>query len=158
MGTDWGTPTTIEYAEGSDVGYRWYAKTGAEPLFAFGHGLGYTTFAYADLHVEGGQTITATFTVTNTGERTGADVPQLYLTRAADGERMRLLGFERVELEPGGSREVSLTADRRLLGRFDGEAGQWRVDEGGYQVAVGKAADDLVLTAETEVEAGLFGR
>ena len=79
-------------------------KTGAKPLYAFGHGLNYTTFAYSDLSVEGGETITASFTVTNTGERAGADVPQLYLTDAAGDRRMRLLGFERVELQPGESR------------------------------------------------------
>jgi beta-glucosidase len=157
LGTPWGPPTTIEYQEGAEVGYRWYAKTGAEPLYAFGHGLSYTTFEYADLHVEGGQTVTATFTVTNTGERPGADVPQVYLTEAPGEERMRLLGFERVELEPGESREVSVTADRRLLARFDGEAGQWRLEGGAHKVAVGRAADDVVLTAEAELDEGLFG-
>jgi beta-glucosidase len=157
MGTPWGTPTTIEYDEGAEVGYRWFAKTGAKLLFAFGHGLSYTTFSYSDLKVEGGDTITASVTVTNTGERAGADVPQLYLTEAAGDERMRLLGFERVELESGESREVTITADRRLLARFDGEAGQWRIEEGTYGVAVGKAADALDLTAETSLTGALFG-
>jgi beta-glucosidase len=113
--TPFGTPTTIEYNEGAEVGYRWFAKTGAQPLYAFGHGLSYTTFAYADLEVEGGDTITASFTITNTGDHAGADVPQLYLTEAAGDKRIRLLGFERVELQPGASEEVTLTADRRLL-------------------------------------------
>src|SRR5262249_46759848 len=79
LGTPWGTPTTISYDEGAEVGYRWFAKTGAKPLYPFGHGLSYTSFAYSDLSIEGGETITATFTVTNTGGRAGADVPQLYL-------------------------------------------------------------------------------
>jgi beta-glucosidase len=153
MGTPWGTPTTIEYDEGAEIGYRWYAKTGAKPMYSFGHGLGYTSFEYGDLEVEGGDTVTATFTVTNTGERAGADVPQLYLTEP----RMRLLGFERVELEPGESRQVTVTADRRLLARFDGNAGQWHIDEGTYKVAVGKAADAVDLTAETALTEALFG-
>src|SRR5262249_11068042 len=51
MGTPWGTPTTIEYNEGAEVGYRWFAKTGARPMYAFGHGLSYTTFSYSDLAV-----------------------------------------------------------------------------------------------------------
>jgi beta-glucosidase len=101
FGTPWGTPTTIRYDEGAEVGYRWSAQKDIKPLYPFGHGLSYTTFAYGDLEVAGGQTITASFTVTNTGEREGADVPQVYLTRAPDQERMRLLGFERVELAPG---------------------------------------------------------
>jgi beta-glucosidase len=157
LGTPWGTPTTIDYQEGAEIGYRWYAKTAAKPLYAFGHGLSYTTFAYGDLDVEGGETITASFTVTNTGARAGADVPQLYLTDAAGDPRMRLLGFERVELEPGESREVTLKADRRLLARFDSDAGQWRIDEGTCKVALAKAADDVQLTAETSLTEALFG-
>jgi beta-glucosidase len=157
QGTPWGTPTTIEYTEGAEIGYRWFAKTGARPMYAFGHGLSYTTFAYGDLDVIGGDTVTATFTVTNTGDRAGADVPQLYLTEAAGDRRMRLLGFERVELRPGESRKVTLTADPRLVARFDSRASQWRITEGTYAVAVGKAADTLELTAQTTLNESLFG-
>jgi beta-glucosidase len=157
MGTPWGTPTTVEYHEGAEVGYRWFAETGAQPRYPFGHGLGYTTFAYSDLQVSGGDTVTATFTVTNTGDREGADVPQLYLTEAAGDERMRLLGFERVELQPGESRQVRLTADPRLLARFDGTAGQWRIAEGTHQVALARSVNDPVLTAEATLKEALFG-
>jgi beta-glucosidase len=157
LGTPWGTPTTISYDEGAEIGYRWYAKTGAKPLYAFGHGLTYTSFDYDDLAIESGETVTATFTVTNTGDRAGADVPQVYLTKAAGHERMRLLGFERVELEPGKSQRVTVAADRRLLSRFDADAGQWRIDAGTYTIAVGRAADALELTAETELAEALFG-
>ena len=90
MGTPWGTAVTIEYNEGAEVGYRWFATTGEKPLYPFGHGLSYTTFTYSDLKVDGSETITATFAVTNTGDRAGADVPQLYLTDAAGDARMRL--------------------------------------------------------------------
>jgi beta-glucosidase len=153
LGTPWGTPTTIEYAEGADVGYRWFARTGERPLYAFGHGLSYTAFAYGDLEVEGGDTVTATFTVTNAGERAGADVPQLYLT----GDRTRLLGFERVELQPGQSRTVTVTADPRLLARYDADAGQWHIAGGTHLIAVARAADDLVLTAEAGLTERRFG-
>ncbi|MFN8203007.1 MAG: glycoside hydrolase family 3 C-terminal domain-containing protein [Solirubrobacteraceae bacterium] len=158
LGTPWGTPTTIEYQEGAEIGYRWYAKTGAKPLYAFGHGLTYTSFAYSELTVEGGDTVRAAFTVTNTGDRRGADVPQLYLTEAAGEKRIRLLGFERVELEPGESQRVTVAADRRLLSRFDADAAQWRTAAGTYAVAVGRAADALELVAETELTGTLFGR
>src|SRR5262245_50713448 len=157
LGTPWGTPTTIEYNEGAEVGYRWYAKKNARPLYAFGHGLSYTSFAYRDLKVEGGETITASFTVTNTGKRDGADVPQLYLTEAAGDRRMRLLGFERVELRPGESRQVKLTVDPRLLARFDAKAGRWSIAGGTYRVALGKSAGDLELKAETPLAPRLFG-
>jgi beta-glucosidase len=155
--TPWGTPTTVRYDEGAEVGYRWYAQKGFKPLYAFGHGLSYTRFSYKNLKVSGGETITATFTVTNTGERAGADVPQVYLTGVGETRRMRLLGFERVELAPGESKQVTVTADRRLLARFDGNAGQWRISGGSYKVALGKAADALVLTAQAKMQPRLFG-
>ena len=154
LGTPWGTPVTIRYDEGAEVGYRWFARQHAQPLYAFGHGLSYTTFGFSDLATDGGDTITATFTVTNTGQRPGADVPQLYLTSAAGEERMRLIGFARVDLQPGESRQVTITADPRLLARFDGPdgvTGSWRIAEGTYKVAVGRSAQDLVLTADTPV-------
>jgi beta-glucosidase len=157
MGTPWGTPTTIEYNEGAEVGYRWFAKTGATPMYAFGHGLSYTTFDYSDLEVEGGDTVTAAFTVTNTGGRPGADVPQVYLTEAAGDTRVRLLGFERVDLEPGESRRVTVTADPRLLARFDTGTGQWRTSEGAHTIAVGRNAQDLVLDAKATLGGRAFG-
>jgi beta-glucosidase len=128
LGTPWGTPVTIDYHEGAEIGYRWFAQQGETPLYAFGHGLSYTTFAYADLTVDG---LTASFTVTNTGDRAGADVPQLYLTE----RRLRLLGFERVELAPGESQHVTITADPRL------------VPSGPRRFAVGRSAVEIVLTA-----------
>ena len=158
MGAPPGTPSTIRYDEGAEVGYRWFATRGDRPLFAFGHGLSYTSFDYGDLSVEGGETVTATFTITNTGGRAGADVPQLYLTRAAGEPRVRLLGFERVELEPGESRSVTLRTDPRLLARYDGDAAEWHVRGGRHDVALGRAADDLVLTAEVALRDWRFGR
>jgi beta-glucosidase len=158
LGTPWGTPVTIRYDEGAEVGYRWYAQKNLKPMYAFGHGLSYTTFDYKDLKVSGGETVTATFTVTNTGKRAGADVPQVYLTDAAGARRLRLLGFERVELAPGASRTVTVTAGPRLLARFDGGASQWQIAGGAHRVAVGKSADDLVATAEVTLQARLFGR
>lgn len=157
LGTPWKTPVTIKYNEGAEVGYRWFAKKGIKPMFPFGFGLSYTTFDYSDLKVEGSETITATFIVKNTGKREGADVPQLYLTDAAGDKRMRLLGFERVVLKPGESRNVTLTADPRLLARFDGKAGKWRIADGTHKVAVGKSAIDLVLKGDARLSARQFG-
>jgi beta-glucosidase len=157
LGTPWGTPTTIRYDEGAEVGYRWYAQKKIKPMYSFGHGLSYTAFSYGDFKVTGGETVAATFTVTNTGERVGADVPQFYLTGAPDGGRIRLLGFERVELKPGESRQMTLTADPRLLARFDIGAGQWRIAGGEYAIALGKSADDLTLNDKTELTERLFG-
>jgi beta-glucosidase len=158
LGMPWGTPVTVRYDEGAEIGYRWFAQKKQQPLYAFGHGLSYTNFAYSGLKVSGGETITATFTVTNTGQHDGADVPQLYLTDAAGEKRMRLLGFERVELRPSESRQVSLTADPRLLARFDSNAKQWRITNGPYAVALGKSANDMVLAGSADLGGRLFGQ
>lgn len=156
LGAPWGTPTTVDYFEGADVGYRWFAASGQAPLFAFGHGLSYTGFEYRDLVVGGGDTVTASFSVVNVGDRGGADVPQLYLTAAPGGQRLRLLGFERVELEPGATRRVTIEADPRLLARYD--ASTWRIAPGGYTVAVGTSAITPRLSATVELTGRAFGR
>lgn len=157
-GEAWGTPTTIDYAEGADVGYRWFARRGHEPMFAFGHGLSYTRFDYHDLVVSGGETICASFSVVNVGDRDGADIPQLYLTAAAGEPCLRLLGFERVDLAAGETRRVTVEADPRLLARYDGNAKSWRIRPGAYTAAVGTSAIAMRLEAAVELTGRTFGR
>jgi beta-glucosidase len=157
-GAAWGTPTSIDYFEGAEVGYRWLAANGQTPLFAFGHGLSYSSFEYRELTVSGGETISASFSVANTGAVSGADVPQLYLTDAAGEQRLRLLGFERVQLDPGQSCRVSIVADPRLLARYDGGAAAWSITAGRYGVAVGVSAVDLRCKSEAELTGRAFGR
>ncbi len=154
----WGTPSAIEYREGADVGYRWFAQQAHNPMFAFGHGLSYTSFEYRDLTVTGGETVVASFTVLNTGERAGADVPQLYLNARPDQRLQRLLGYQRVELEPGDSRRVTIEADPRLLASYDGSAGSWRIDGGAYTVAISASAVEPRLTAQVDLTGRTFGR
>jgi beta-glucosidase len=157
LGTPWGTPTTIRYDEGAEIGYRWHAQKNSRPLYAFGHGLSYTSFAYTDLQVQGGETVTASFTVRNTGTRNGADVPQVYMTDASGEKRMRLIGFERVQLNPGESKRVSVVADPRLLARFDAKADRWRISAGRHRIALGKSAGDLSLHTDVNLAARTFG-
>lgn len=127
--------------EGSDVGYRWYARKGLTPLFSFGFGLSYTGFEHDDLVVSGGKTITATFTVKNTGKIAGADVPQLYLVSVAGKAKLRLAAFEKVSLAPGASTKVTVTVDPRLLANW--ENGGWKIAGGQYGFALGHSATDL---------------
>lgn len=155
---DLGTPIKVHYHEGAEVGYRWFARAGRQPLFSFGHGLSYTDFAYDGLQISGDETVTATFTVTNTGTRDGDDVPQIYLVEGAGDRRMRLLGFERVSLRPGESTRVTVRADARLLARFQASSGCWRIGAGRYHVALGRSATDLRLYAETTLGEREFGR
>jgi len=158
VGEPWGTTTTIDYFEGADVGYRWFAGSGHVPMFALGHGLSYTRFEYRDLVVSGGGTITASFSVVNAGDRAGADVPQLYLTASPDGPCLRLLGFERVELEPGATCRVTIDADPRLLARYDGSVRGWRIESGDYTAAVGISATAMRLSAVAALTGRTFGR
>lgn len=140
-------PLALPLKEGADVGYRWYARQKLKPLFPFGYGLSYTQFTYTDFTVVGGATVTASFTVTNKGDRDGADVPQLYLTALAGTPELRLIGWDKVKLAPGESRKVTLTADRRLLARFDEKARAWRLPAGRYEVGLGSSAMNLKLRA-----------
>ncbi|MEC4594267.1 glycoside hydrolase family 3 C-terminal domain-containing protein [Nitrospirillum amazonense] len=147
------SPAEITYTEGADIGYRRYAKTGAKPLFPFGYGLSYSHFSYGDVKVTGGDTLTVSFEVTNTGKRPGQDVPQVYLTNAAGTKTQRLIGWSKVALAPGEKKRVTVTADTRLLGSFDEAAHAWQVKAGEYQVAVGASATDLDLKGGAAVKA-----
>lgn len=152
----------VDYSEGLEIGYKWYQAQGIEPRFAFGHGLSYSTFEYSGLEVasafvDGRQTATATFTVTNTGDVAGDDVPQVYLELPdASGEPApRLVGFERVTLEPGASTEVVVELDASASDRpfsiWDVAADGWTVVPGDAVVSVGAAAGDASLSAALRV-------
>jgi len=146
-------PIPLPYKEGSDVGYRWYARQKARPLFPFGYGLSYTSFAYSDFSVTGGASITASFTVRNTGQVAGADVPQVYLTSLAGEPELRMVGWDKVHLAPGESRHVTVTIDRRLLARFDVKGRGWRVPAGRYTLSLGRSSVDLGPQAEVTLAA-----
>jgi hypothetical protein len=109
----------VPHPEGSDVGYRWFARMGHPPLFPFGYGLSYTAFSYANLAVTGGDTLTVTFDVTNTGPCEGIDTPQVYLSSRRGAPIRRLLGWSRLRLKPGERAAATITADPRLLADFD---------------------------------------
>jgi beta-glucosidase len=136
---------------GIHQGYRWYDAKGVEPLFPFGHGLSYTRFEYSTLTVtpdghDGG--IEVSFTVRNAGSRAGSEVPQVYLGPSPDLPASvaqavgKLVGFTRVTLSPGGSRQVTLHADRRQLSSWSATAGGWLVGTGPRSVTVGSSSRD----------------
>lgn len=139
---------TTYYKEGLYVGYRYYNKAGVPVRFPFGYGLSYTSFAYSNLTVEDR---TVQVTVTNTGDRAGAEVVQLYIAPPQTGlyrPLRELKGFARVELAPGESRTVTFTLDDRSFAVW---ADGWKIPAGTYTVQVGASSEDIRLSAELPV-------
>jgi beta-glucosidase len=147
--------TRVNYdIEGSDVGYRWYDRKGLTPLFPFGFGLSYTSFRYDDLQLRSeGNTIHASFTVTNTGYRQGRDTPQVYVTARGKAKGQRLIGWSNVELAPGASIHVTVDADPRLLADWSTPKHRWLVPAGRYDVTVNSSATAPQLNGSTGLEA-----
>lgn len=136
------------FSEGIDVGYRWYDAHKVAPLFPFGFGLSYTTFAYSRLRLaRNGEHATVAFTVTNTGSRPGADVPQLYVDdpAAAHEPPKQLAGYAKVFLRPGRSVRVTLKVAPRSLSYWSAPTGTWRAAPGLYRILVGESSRDIRL-------------
>lgn len=162
---------SVYYTEGMMTGYRWYDSEGIDPLFDFGHGLSYTTFAYSDMQVKenGENGYDVTFTVTNTGDVAGDEVAQVYLgaAKVPDGVQMaqkQLAGFARLEdMHPGESREVTIPVSQRslsywdtnseLVTRKDGTKDKWTVAEGERAIMAGTSSDNLPLQTTVNVKA-----
>lgn len=151
-----GAPT-VYYSEGLETGYRWYATNGVRPLFPFGYGLSYTTFALNNLTVSPRQTqsgqVAVGVDVTNTGSRTGADVAQVYLTYPSQaGEpSIQLRGFQKVSLRPGQTRHLTFRLDQRAFQIWNSDAQDWTTVDGMYTVRVGDSSADLPLQAPVTV-------
>lgn len=139
---------SVDYnTEGQNVGYKWYDVQHKQVLFPFGYGLSYTSFAYSDLKVGSGQPATVTFTVKNTGSRVGDEVAEVYagLPASANEAPKRLVAFTKVHLEPGQSKEVSVTVPAKYLSIFDEAANAWKLVSGEYTFMVGGSSQDLPL-------------
>ncbi|HEX4059380.1 MAG TPA: glycoside hydrolase family 3 C-terminal domain-containing protein [Streptosporangiaceae bacterium] len=154
---------TVQYSEGIDVGYRWYNAQNLTPLFPFGYGLSYTSFAFSNLKVGSlvaGGAATVSATVKNTGSRAGADVVQLYVSDpAASGEPPRQLeGFTRVNLQPGASQTVTFQLTQHNLQYWNASSSNWAVSTGSYGVAVGDSDASLPLTGTLPVGAAQIGQ
>ena len=140
-----------KYNEGIFVGYRWVDKEKTKPLFSFGHGLSYTTFAYgkavADKKVMGqDETLTITLPVTNTGCREGSEVIQLYISDLQSSlprPVKELKGFSKVKLAPGETREVTFTIGKEALSFFDDTRHEWVTEPGKFEALVGASSTDI---------------
>ena len=141
-----------EYKEGIYVGYRWAEKNHVKPLFAFGHGLSYTSFKLGNVvadrkEMTADEKISFRVNVTNTGNRAGAEVVQLYvsdLKASVDRPVKELKAFQKVFLQPGESREVTLTIDKSALSFYDEATSQWKAEAGDFEALVGTASDRIL--------------
>jgi beta-glucosidase len=140
-------PFDVNYDEGLKVGYKWYDAEKTPVLFPFGFGLSYTTYAYSGLKVTPGDSTEVSFTVKNTGKRAGRETAQVYasLPDAAGEPPNRLIGWTKVDLAPGESKQVSVPVTRERLQIFDEPSDSWKLIPGQYILRVGASSRDLPL-------------
>jgi beta-glucosidase len=150
---------TVEYKEGIFVGYRWAEKQQIRPLFAFGHGLSYTTFEYGQAKAaktsmkENGK-LTVSVDVTNTGAVAGKEVIQLYIgdNEASVARPVKeLKGFRKIDLKPGQKQTVTFEIDSEMLKFFDADKHEWTLEKGMFTAYIGAASDDIRTQVEFEV-------
>jgi beta-glucosidase len=162
--TEEGLPSTqpvdgvLTYDEGLFIGYRAYDRDGREPRYRFGHGLGYTTWEYAELSVPEqatpGAEVSVTVRVRNTGSRRGREVVQVYASRpdgAVERPVRRLAGFAAVDAAPGEDVSVTVRVPARAFEHWDAEAGRWALEPGAFGLAAGPSSGVLPVTAEITV-------
>ncbi len=149
-----------EYLEGIYVGYRWSDKKKIKPLFPFGHGLSYTTFAYGKMsadkdEISADDTVTFTIPVTNTGNVAGSEVVELYITDdkcSVDRPVKELKGFAKVALEPGETKDVTITIDRAALSYFNPDKHEWVAEPGQFTASAAASAADIRTTCKFKLK------
>lgn len=154
-----GGPKTVEYRESIFVGYRYFDTADKEVLFPFGHGLSYTRFEYSDLRlsapsIDAGEELTVSVTITNSGDREGQEVVQLYvrdLETTVFRPKQELKGFAKIRLEPGEAQMVSFTLDQRAFAFWDSELQDWKVEAGLFEIQVGASSRDFRLRERVEI-------
>jgi beta-glucosidase len=147
-------PFDIPYTEGLQVGYKWFDARDKAPLFAFGHGLSYTTFAYSGLKTAAsGKGVTVSFSVKNTGKRAGTEIAQVYagLPAATNEPPRRLVAWDRIQLAAGETKTVSLAIDPFHLSIFNVDQDGWEVAPGEYKVMVGGSSRNTPLTGAVSI-------
>src|ERR1700730_12433736 len=140
-------PFQVTYDEGLKVGYKWYDAERKPVLFPFGYGLSYTTYNYSDLKVTPGKSVHLSFRVTNTGNRDGAEIAEVYaaLPESAGEPPKRLVGWSKVKLNVGESKEVKMEVDALYLSIFNVERNAWQLIPGDYAFLVGGSSQSLPL-------------
>jgi beta-glucosidase len=141
------------------VGYRYWTTTGKHPLFPFGFGLSYTTFSFSNLQAPSsaaaGSMVMVSFDVTNTGKTEGAEVAQLYVSDPSakvDRPERELKGFEKVRLERGETKHVTIELDARAFSYWDDSTHKWSIDPGKFVIRVGDSSENTPLQAEVALQ------
>ncbi len=155
-----GVPRQVAYREGLYIGYRYYDSYDRPVLFPFGYGLSYTQFAWSDARlsadrITAGEAVTVYVTVTNTGERAGAEVVQLYVRDpecSTYRPRQELKGFDKVWLAPGDSRQVAITLDQRAFAFWEVDASDWVVEPGRFDIMLGASSQDARAVLALQVD------
>ncbi|MHA1945339.1 MAG: glycoside hydrolase family 3 C-terminal domain-containing protein [Candidatus Hodarchaeales archaeon] len=153
-----GVNLKVYYEEGIFVGYRYFDQQGINPLFPFGYGLTYTSFSYSQLtlnksKVTDDDEIVLSVTVTNTGERSGSEVVQVYFQQiesSVERPPKELIGFEKVHLSPQESKIVSISINPKDLAFYDVQKGLWKLEKGSFKLMVGSSSRDIHLDATFE--------
>lgn len=143
---------TVEYREGLYIGYRYFETANVPVLFPFGYGLSYTTFAYSDLKVTDKK---ATFTLTNTGDRDGAEVAQLYVSAQCKGVYRpvkELKGFQKVFLKAGESKQVTIELDDKAFRYFNVKTNKFEIEPGVYDILIGASVADIKLSGSVRLK------
>jgi len=143
----------VQYSEGIFLGYRHFDRSAIKPLFAFGYGLSYTTFAYSKLSVTPptgnlNEPVSVSFDVRNTGQRTAAEVAELFVGdshASVPRPDKELKAFAKIDLKPGETRRVTLTLERRAFSFFDVRKNDWSAEPGDFTILVGGASDNIQL-------------
>ena len=154
-----GTGHKVNYAEGVFVGYRYYDTKQMDVRFPFGYGLSYTDFRYANLRVSrdsftASEGVTVSVDVTNTGDRAGKEIVQLYVadrTGSAVRPVHELKGFCKLALEPGETKTATFKLDSRAFSWYDTESGDWYAANGSYTIEVGRSSRQIEYTAEVHI-------
>jgi len=142
-------PFPAAYDEGLKVGYKWFDAEDKKPSFPFGFGLSYTSFAYSGLKAQGGTSLDVSFVVRNTGKVAGKEVAQVYLSLPASAKEppKRLIGWQKIDLQPGESKTVTLKIDPLYVSVFDEASERWMIMPGEYRVMAGPSSATLPLAA-----------
>ncbi|GHV16963.1 glycosyl hydrolase [Spirochaetia bacterium] len=155
-----GNKTKVVYAEGIYVGYRYYDKKRLPVRYPFGHGLSYTSFAYSNLQVEkkaikAGEPLTVKVDVTNTGDRAGKEIVQLYVrdkTGTPNRPDKELKGFVKLSLKKGETKTAEFVLDNRSFAYYNTDIGDWYITGGEYEILIGKSSQDIVLAKTVKLQ------